>query len=96
VKDFLRSGSGGDILIPCESGGRAIELIQLLIRNVIRDKGRLETDMLVYLSPMSNNTLDFARAQLEWMSDTLCRDFYMGGQNPFDFSVDMLKCVSSV
>jgi len=103
VKEALRSGAGGNILIPCESGGRALELIQLLVRHIMKDKSRLETDMLIYLSPMAGNIIDFARSQLEWMSDSLCDSFYKGKENPFDFEgldgrkgKELLKCISSV
>jgi hypothetical protein len=70
----------------------------------MRDKSRLEADSLVYLSPMATNIIDFSKAQLEWMSDSLCDGFYKGKHNPFELgrvsedkrSVDFLKCISSV
>ena len=107
VMETVRKGLGGNILIPCESGGRALELMQLLAKNVMCDKSRLEVDSLVYLTPMAPNIVDFAKAQLEWMSDSLCDAFYKGKENPFEFNaitpdgnkrkqMELLKCVTSL
>ena len=105
VIETIRKGLGGNvinnILIPCESGGRALELMQLLAKHVMNDKSRLEVDRLIYLTPMASNVVDFAKAQLEWMSDSLCKAFYKGETNPFEFSkgrkqMELLKCVTSL
>ncbi len=106
VMESIRKGLK-NILIPCESGGRALELMQLLTKNVMNDKSRLEVDRLIYLTPMASNVVDFAKAQLEWMSDSLCDAFYKGGTNPFEFNaithqyhgkkqMELLKCVTSL
>jgi Cft2 family RNA processing exonuclease len=79
IMDTVRSE--GNVLVPCESVGRTLELLLLL--NKYWTDNNLGMYHLVYLSPMSCNTVEFARCQLEWMSDTLCHDFYMGRPNPF-------------
>ena len=56
--------------------GRALEIIQILAKHVMDNKSRLDVDNLIYLSPMSHNIIEFAKSQLEWMSDSLCDPFY--------------------
>lgn len=82
---------GGNVLIPCETAGRALELLHVLSRHW-SDK-KLGLDHLIFLSHMSRNTPEFARMQLEWMSDTLSREFYNGKPNPFD--LPSVKLVTS-
>lgn len=101
IIEALRSRVGGNVLIPCESAGRALELMQVLARNVMDSKTRLEIDSLVYLSPMAHNILEFAKAQLEWMSESLCDSFYKGKSNPFEFTSNdrrppLLRCATSL
>ena len=49
---------------------------------------------LIFLSPMSYNILEFARSQLEWMSNTLSKQFYNGGANPYDLGAYLKICTS--
>jgi cleavage and polyadenylation specificity factor subunit 2 len=90
VMEALRNG--GNVLIPCETAGRTLEILLILHRYWIDNK--LGIDHLVLLSHMSNNILEFARCQLEWMSDSLTRSFYNGKGNPFDLSY--VKCFTDV
>ena len=80
VMETLRAG--GNVLIPMETAGRALEVLQLLGRYWLEQK--LGLYHLVFLSHMAQNVPEFARMQLEWMSDSLSRGFYNGKPNPFD------------
>ena len=80
VMETMRSG--GNVLIPTETAGRALELMQILGKHWYEQK--LGLYHLIFLSHMSKNVPDFARMQLEWMSDSLSKGFYNGKPNPFD------------
>jgi cleavage and polyadenylation specificity factor subunit 2 len=71
----------GNVLIPCETAGRTLELLVLLSRYWV-DHNLGGMYHLVYLSPMASSTVEFARCQLEWISDSLCQGFYLGRANP--------------
>lgn len=73
---------GGNVIIPCESVSRILEWLQLFAKHWISNK--LGLYHLVYLSHMSRNILEYARSQLEWMSNSLSEPFYNGKPNPFD------------
>lgn len=80
VMETMRAG--GNVLIPTETAGRSLELLQILGRHWYEQK--LGLYHLVFLSHMSKNVPEFACMQLEWMSDSLARGFYNGKPNPFD------------
>ena len=82
----------GNVLIPCESSPRVLEVLQILGRHWADN--RLGLDHLVFLSPMANNTTEFARSQLEWMNDLLVQPFYDGRPNPF--TLPSLKVCTTV
>jgi cleavage and polyadenylation specificity factor subunit 2 len=97
IASFLQSAMetlrvGGNVLIPMETAGRLLETLLILHKYWYENK--LGLYHLVLLSHMSNNILEFARCQLEWMSDSLTKTFYNGKGNPFDLS--MLKCFTDV
>jgi cleavage and polyadenylation specificity factor subunit 2 len=72
----------GNVLIPCETAGRTLEILQILGKHWTENKF---TGMyhLCFLSPMGKNVLEFAKSQLEWMSESISRGFYVGKPNPF-------------
>lgn len=82
----------GNALIPCETAGRLLEVIQLL--GAYWAANKLAMYHLIFLSPMAYNVLDFAKSQLEWMGDSLSKNFYNGRPNPFD--LPYLKMCTSV
>ncbi len=84
--------NGGNVLIPCETGGRILELMQLLAKHWMDNK--LGVYHLIFLSHMARNVPEFGRMQLEWMSDNLSRGFYNGKPNPFE--LPQIKFVTSV
>jgi len=80
VNEALRAR--GNVLIPCESCSRVLEVLQILSGHWV--EGRRGLDHLIYLTPMSFNLLELARSQLEWMNNDLCTKFYNGQANPFE------------
>lgn len=82
----------GNVLLPCETAGRALEILQVLAAYWAQNK--LDMYHLVFLSPMAINVLEFARSQLEWMSDSLSKSFYNGRPNPFDLTKQLKICTS--
>jgi len=81
ILESLRNDQG-NVLIPCESVGRTLELIQLLGKHWEEEK--MGMDHLIFLSHMGHSIIEFARSHLEWMSDSLSKGFYNGKLNPFD------------
>lgn len=81
----------GNVLLPVDAAGRALELILLLHHHW--EKQRLTgTYHLVWMGPMVGNTLEFARSQLEWMNDRLGTQFLDKHGNPF--SVPQVKLLT--
>ena len=72
----------GNVLIPCESAGRALEIMQVLGKYWFENK--LAQYHLIFLSHMAHNIMEFARCHLEWASDLLSQGFFNGKQNPFE------------
>ena len=69
----------GNVLIPCDSAARVHELFQVLGRHWIDSKNGL--DHLVFLTPMAFNILEYSRSQLEYMNDSLSKQFFNGKTN---------------
>ncbi|KAL3909984.1 MAG: hypothetical protein SGILL_007870 [Bacillariaceae sp.] len=64
----------GNVLLPVDASGRALELVLLFQR--FWERQRLAGSYnLVWLGPMTYNTLEFARSQLEWMNTALGNQF---------------------
>jgi cleavage and polyadenylation specificity factor subunit 2 len=64
----------GNILLPVDTSGRALELVLLFQR--FWERQRLAGSYnLVWLGSMTFNTLEFARSQLEWMNTALGNQF---------------------
>lgn len=75
---------GGNVLVPCDTAGRSLELALLLENEWRREKG-LGVYPIIMLSPMSVRTIEFASHQLEWMSDEVMKAFHDNRINPFSF-----------
>jgi len=83
----------GNVLLPVDSAGRALELLLFL------DQYWTEKRMvypLVFLSSQAYNIMEFAKSQLEWMSDTLTRKFERSRDHPNPFETRFLKLMHSV
>jgi Cft2 family RNA processing exonuclease len=64
----------GNVLIPVDTSGRVLEL--LLALNDYWERQRLKSSYnLIWCSHMCENTIQFARSQLEWMSNSVGQEF---------------------
>mmetsp|Transcript_8134 Transcript_8134/g.13394 ORF Transcript_8134/g.13394 Transcript_8134/m.13394 type:complete len:990 (-) Transcript_8134:52-3021(-) len=84
----------GNVLLPVDASGRVLELLLVLDRHW--DRQRLGAAYnLCWVGPMSINTIEFARAQLEWMNPPLGAQFdSQRGLNPY--RLKNVKICSSV
>ena len=73
-------GLAGNVLVPVDTAGRALELV-LLLERAWAD-ARL-TYPLLLLTPVAYTTLEFAKSQLEWMNSDMARAFEQSRDNPF-------------
>lgn len=72
----------GNCLLPVDSSGRVLELLLLLSQHW--DRHRLGGAYnLCWLGPMTKNTVDFARSQLEWMAAPLGTQFDTQRGHPY-------------
>lgn len=77
-----RLKDSGNILIPCDTVSRTLELLCVLY--TYWDTNSIyEQYSLVYLCNESYNVLDFTRSLLEWCSDTIMKQFDLQRDNPF-------------
>jgi cleavage and polyadenylation specificity factor subunit 2 len=72
----------GNILLPVDASGRVLELLLLLSQHW--DRHRLTGAYnLCWVGPMAQNTLEFARSQLEWMAAPLVAQFDSQRGHPY-------------
>ncbi|KAG8232889.1 hypothetical protein J437_LFUL004759 [Ladona fulva] len=77
--------NNGNVLVAVDTAGRVLELAHMLDqlwRN--KDSGLLAYS-LALLNNVSYNVVEFAKSQIEWMSDKLMRTFEGARNNPFQF-----------
>lgn len=75
----------GNVLICIDTAGRVLEMAQLLDNLWKNEESGLNQYSLAFLSNMSYNVLEFAKSQMEWMSDRLMSQFESDRTNPFAF-----------
>ena len=76
---------GGNVLVCIDTAGRVLELahmVESLWQN--KDSG-LMTYSLALLNYVSYNVVEFAKSQIEWMSEKLMHNFEGKRNNPFTF-----------
>jgi len=71
---------GGNVLIPVDSAARVLELLVVLDQHW---QYYLHPYHLIMLSNVSRNTVEFARSNLEWMSDDISKTFFKTRENAF-------------
>ena len=72
----------GNVLLPVDASGRVLELLLILDKHW--GKQRLSGAYnLVWVAPMSFNTIEFARSQLEWMAPPLGAQFDSQRGHPY-------------
>ncbi|PVD25584.1 hypothetical protein C0Q70_13242 [Pomacea canaliculata] len=75
----------GNVLIATDTAGRMLELAQLLDQMWRNTESGLTTYSLALLNNVSFNVVEFAKSQVEWMSDKIMRAFEDNRNNPFQF-----------
>jgi len=74
--------NGGNVLLPVDTAGRVLELLITIDQYWSSNKLPFPVAMLSY---MSFNSVEFAKSQLEWMSDSIMKTFDNSRENPFSF-----------
>ncbi|XP_071478507.1 cleavage and polyadenylation specificity factor subunit 2-like [Diadema antillarum] len=75
----------GNVLIAVDTAGRVVELSLLLDQLWRNQESGLGNFSLAMLNNVSYNVVEFAKSQVEWMSDKVMRAFEDRRNNPFQF-----------
>ncbi|WKX88238.1 hypothetical protein Q1695_008124 [Nippostrongylus brasiliensis] len=73
----------GDCVIVIDTGGRVLEIAHLLDQLWANTQSGLQKYNLVMMSHVAASVVEFAKSQVEWMSDKVLKSFEMGHTNPF-------------
>lgn len=76
---------GGNVLVCVDTAGRVLELAHMLDQLWRNKESGLLAYSLALLNNVSYNVVEFAKSQIEWMSDKLMRSFEGARNNPFQF-----------
>lgn len=77
--------NGGNVLVAVDTAGRVLELSHMLDQLWRADGSGLTTYSLALLNTVSYNVIEFAKSQVEWMSDKIMKSFEGQRSNPFNF-----------
>lgn len=77
--------NNGNVLVAVDTAGRVLELAQLLDQLWRSQESGLSKFSLALLNNVSYNVVEFAKSQVEWMSDQILRAFEDHHANPFHF-----------
>uniref|UniRef100_A0A6P7H978 Cleavage and polyadenylation specificity factor subunit 2 n=1 Tax=Diabrotica virgifera virgifera TaxID=50390 RepID=A0A6P7H978_DIAVI len=77
--------NNGNVLIAVDTAGRVLELAHMLDQLWRNKESGLLAYSLAFLNNVSYNVIEFAKSQIEWMSDKLMRSFEGARNNPFQF-----------
>jgi len=75
----------GNVLLAVDTAGRVLELAQLLDQLWRNQDSGLCAYSIGILNNVSYNVIEFAKSQVEWMSDRMMKTFEAGRNNPFQF-----------
>eukprot|EP00743_Colponemidia_sp_Colp-15_P004992 GILK01005378.1.p1 GENE.GILK01005378.1~~GILK01005378.1.p1 ORF type:complete len:776 (-),score=169.28 GILK01005378.1:97-2331(-) len=75
--------ANGNVLMPVDAAGRSLELLMSL--ESYWQTQKLGTYKIVFMHSVSYHTIEFAKAQIEWMSDSILKTFETTRENPFMF-----------
>lgn len=75
----------GNVLIAVDTAGRVLELSQLLDQMWRHQELGFGAYSIALLNNVSYNVVEFAKSQVEWMSEKLMRMFEDSRTNPFQF-----------
>jgi len=76
---------GGNVLVAVDTAGRVLELAHMLEQLWRNEKTGLRAYNLALLNNVAYNVNEFAKSQIEWMSDKLMKSFEGARNNPFGF-----------
>ncbi|XP_014237486.1 probable cleavage and polyadenylation specificity factor subunit 2 [Trichogramma pretiosum] len=76
---------GGNVLVGVDTAGRVLELAHMLDQLWRNKESGLLAYSLALLNNVSYNVVEFAKSQIEWMSDKLMKSFEGARNNPFQF-----------
>ncbi|PAV88691.1 hypothetical protein WR25_20133 isoform C [Diploscapter pachys] len=76
---------GGNCLIVIDTAGRVLEIAHLLEQLWSNEEAGLTRYNLVLLSYVASSVVEFAKSQVEWMSDKIMKAFQQSQVNPFNF-----------
>ena len=79
----------GNVLVAVDTAGRMLELAQMLEQLWSNKESGLRAYSLVLLSNVAYNVVEFAKLQIEWMSDKLMKLFEGTRTNPFNFRLNI-------
>lgn len=74
----------GNVLVAVDTAGRMLELVQLLDQMWRTTESGLSPYSLALLNNVSFNVIEFAKSQVEWMSDKILRSFEENRNNPYN------------
>ncbi|CAG5106697.1 Similar to Cpsf100: Probable cleavage and polyadenylation specificity factor subunit 2 (Drosophila melanogaster) [Cotesia congregata] len=76
---------GGNVLIGVDTAGRVLELAHMLDQLWRNKESGLLAYSLALFTNVSYNVVEFAKSQIEWMSEKLMKSFEGARNNPFVF-----------
>ncbi|XP_058062767.1 probable cleavage and polyadenylation specificity factor subunit 2 isoform X1 [Anopheles bellator] len=77
--------NNGNVLVTVDTAGRVLELAHMLDQLWKNKESGLMAYSLALLNNFSYNVVEFAKSQIEWMSDKLMKSFEGARNNPFAF-----------
>lgn len=77
--------SGGNVMVTVDTAGRVLELAHMLEQLWKNKESGLLAYSLALLNNVCYNVVEFAKSQIEWMSDKLMKSFEGARNNPFQF-----------
>lgn len=83
--DYVRRtiDQGGNVLIPCDTSGRVLELAYTLERAwSAPGSNPFQRAKLFFASSTSQTTMRYVRSMLEWMDDNIVREFEAANNQP--------------
>jgi cleavage and polyadenylation specificity factor subunit 2 len=71
----------GEVLLPVDAAGRVLELLIVLEQYWTANKLHYP---IIFLSAVANSTIEYAKSQMEWMSEKLQERFQQQRENPYN------------
>lgn len=89
ILETLRGG--GNVLIPCDSAGRVLEVAYMLDHIWRNKESGLSAYSLAFISHTSTKMIEISTNLIEFMSDNINKEFEGSRDNPFKFKHLQLK-----